>query len=127
VARAARATIWNNLGAYEEPIRRYLLGETGFPADVIVAVMACTDYGSQGTFYTPCEVRGLEVIGFGMLARGIHFRLFVGPDIPPQMRRVCCFTSPRQVILRGSCRRILHRCARPRRPLPNADGLPCGQ
>jgi hypothetical protein len=40
------------------------------------------------------------------------------------MRRVCCFTSPRQVILRGSCRRIsvhafahLHGSSRPSRAL----------
>lgn len=117
-------TIWTSLRAYEEPIRRYLLGETEFPNDVIVAVMACTDYGSQRSFYTPCEVRGHEVTGFGMLARGIHFRLFVGSDVPQPMRRVCCFSSARQVILRGSCRRIsvhafahLHGSSRPSRAL----------
>lgn len=117
-------TIWNSLGAHEEPIRRYLLGETRFPADVIVSVTACSDYGSQGGFYTPCEVRGHEVTGFGMLARGIHFRLFVGPDIPQQMRRACCISSPRQVIVRGSCHRIsvhafahLHETTRPSRAL----------
>ncbi len=118
------STIFNSLGTYEEPIRRYLLGETGFPADVIVTVTACTDYGSQGSFYTPCEVRGHVVTGFGMLARGIHFRMFVGPDIPQQMRGACCFSSPRQVILRGSCHRIsvhafahLHGSSRPSRAL----------
>jgi hypothetical protein len=117
-------TIFNSLGAYEEPIRRYLLGETGFPADVVVVVTACTDYGSQGSFYTPCEIRGHTVTGFGMLARGIHFRMFVGPDIPQQLRRVCCFSSTRQAILRGSCHRIsvhafghLHRTTRPSRAL----------
>lgn len=116
--------IWNDLGAYEEPIRRYLLGEAGFPANVVLAVTACTDNGSQGSFYTPCEVRGHEVTGFGMLARGIHFRLFVGPDIPQEMRAACCFSSPRQVILRGSCCRIsvhafahLHGSSRPSRAL----------
>jgi hypothetical protein len=116
--------VWNSLGAYEEPIRRFLLGEAGFPVDVVMAVVTCTDYTSQGSFYTPCVVRGHVVTGFGMLARGIHFRLFVGPDIPQQMRNVCCFSSARRVILRGNCRRIsvhafgyLHRTSRPSRAL----------
>jgi hypothetical protein len=116
--------IWHSLGAFEEPIRRYLLGEAGFPADVIVSVTACTDRGSQGSFYTPCEIRGHAITGFGMLARGIHFRMFVGPAIPEQMRRACCFTSPNQAILRGSCHRMsvhafahLHETSRPSRTL----------
>src|SRR5207342_2250884 len=39
-------TVWNCLGTYEEPIRHYLLGAAGFPADAIVMVQACTDHGS---------------------------------------------------------------------------------
>ncbi len=98
--------VWYSLGAHEEPVRRFLLGHGGFPADLIVIVTACTDAASQGSCFTPCVVRGGAHEGFGMLVRGIHFRLFVGADLPAQLRRVCCFTSPRQVILRGSCHRI---------------------
>lgn len=116
--------VWNSLGTHEEPIRRYLLGEARFPVEVTIPVVACTDHGSQGSFYTPCQIRGHEVPGFGMLARGIHFRLFVGPDIPELMRSACCFSSPRQVVLRADCRRIsvhafahLHETSRPSRAL----------
>jgi len=116
----------NSLGQYEEPIRRYLHGVAGFPADVVVTVVACTDDASQGRSYTPCMVRGHEVPGFGMLTRGIHFRLFVGADLPQPIRNVCCFSSPRQVIFKGSCRRIsthafafLHETSRPSRALRN--------
>ena len=117
-------TLWNSLGRYEEPIRQYLLGVAGFPVDVVVAVTACTDQASQGSFYTPCVVRGHMQPSLGMLARGIHFRLFFGPNIPQQIRGVCCLTSPRQPILKGSCHRIsvhafahLHQSSRPSRAL----------
>jgi hypothetical protein len=43
-----------NLGSYEDRIRTFLLGETGLPGDIIVVATACTDWLSQGTFYTPC-------------------------------------------------------------------------
>jgi hypothetical protein len=116
--------VWNNLGQYEEPIRQYLHGEAGFPADVVVAVVPCTDNGSQGSFYTPYMIRGHEVPEFGMLVRGVHFRLFVGADLPHSIRNACCFSSPRQVILKGSCRSIsthafafLHETSRPSRAL----------
>ena len=99
-------TVWNKLGIYEEPIRRYLLGEAGFPANLIVIVTACTDYGWQGSCFTPCIIKASQHTGYGMLARGIHFRVFVGADLPEELRRVCCVTSARRVILRGSCHRI---------------------
>ena len=37
-----------DLGAHQEPIRRYLIGDAGFPDCVYVVVTACTDIGSQG-------------------------------------------------------------------------------
>jgi hypothetical protein len=117
-------TVWNDLGPYQEMIRQYLLGEAAFPADVAVPVVACTDYESQNSFYSPCQIKGHKVPGFGILVRGIHFRMFVGPEIPQPLRNSCCVTSARSVILRGSCRHIsvhafayLHATARPSRSL----------
>ena len=98
--------VWTGLGAYEEPVRRYLLGDAEFPADLIVIVTACTDLGSQRSCFTLCIIRGDAHAGFGMMTCGVHFRLFVGAGLPRALRRVCCFTSPRQVILRGNCHRI---------------------
>src|SRR5208337_1353105 len=37
-----------DLGKYQEPIRRYLLGEAGFPDGVYVNITVCIDPGSQG-------------------------------------------------------------------------------
>lgn len=37
-----------DLGKYQEPSRRYLAGEAGFPDGVYVIATACTDKGSPG-------------------------------------------------------------------------------
>ena len=36
-----------NLDAFEEPIRRFLLGTGPFPADVSVVITVCSDKNSQ--------------------------------------------------------------------------------
>jgi len=95
--------IHHSLGQYEEQTRRYLLQQTGFPADLVLVVTACTDYYSQNNFYFPCEVKGDKVTGSGMLARGIHFRLYVGADLPRVIRESCCVTSFRKPIYTGDC------------------------
>ncbi len=87
-----------DLGSYEEPIRRFLLGETVLPGDVIVVATACTDWLSQGSFYTPCAVRGNPYTAYAFLARGISFTVLVGSDLPASMRELCCVASTRKPI-----------------------------
>jgi hypothetical protein len=45
-----------DLGKYQEPIRRYLIGDAGFPDGVYVIATACTDIGSQGMTFAPSLV-----------------------------------------------------------------------
>jgi len=45
-----------DLGIYEEPIRRFLVGETSFPSDAVVVATACTDWVSQETVFPPTAV-----------------------------------------------------------------------
>ncbi len=103
---ASGGQIWNPLGNYEEPVRRYLLGETPFPNEMVLVITVCTDFESQSSVLSPAIVRGDRIDGMGLIARGIQFRLYTGPDIPEALRRVCCVRSERRIILVGDCRRI---------------------
>jgi hypothetical protein len=112
--------IHHSLGQHEEAVRRYLIGETRFPPELVLIVTVCTDYHSQNNFFFPCEVRGTQIKGYGMLARGIHFRLFVGADLPQTIRESCCVTSQGKPIFTGNCTKIsghaflfLHGTSRP--------------
>jgi len=93
------------LGPYEERVRQYLAGESGFPADVLVAVHVCTDVGSQLTTYAPERVKGVHAIysDFSFLTRGLWFHVYVGKDIPKEMRELCCVNSEKKVIFLRSC------------------------
>jgi len=82
-----------DLGAHQEPIRRFLLGETEFPAHVVVVVTACTDWVSQATVFPPSAVPENPHTVFSLLVRGIGFRVLVGTDLPPEIREACCFAS----------------------------------
>jgi hypothetical protein len=86
-----------DLGVYQEPIRRYLLGEGSFPSDVAVVVNVCTDFQSQGIAYYPTRRRGIQATAFAFLACGIHFTAYLGPTVPP-VQRLCCFSSPQKLI-----------------------------
>ncbi len=116
--------VFNSLAAFEEPIRRYLTGQAGFPPDVSLVAIACTDYGSQGSFFTPARIRGEQYTGHGMLVRGVHFRMFTGTNFPQILRNVCCYTARQRPIMKASCQRIsvhafgyLHATSRPSRKL----------
>jgi len=112
--------VFNPLGAFEEPIRRFLVGEAGFPTDVSLVAIACTDSASQGSFYTPAKIKGVSYTGHGMLVRGVHFRMFTGTSFPQVVRNICCYTGPQRPIMKASCQRIsleafrfLHATSRP--------------
>ncbi len=88
-----------DLGAHQEPLRRFLLGEVPYPADGVVIVTVCTDFESQGCFFPPCAIRDRIVQGYALLVLGVYFRFFFGPSIPSGFRRYCCVHSPRKRII----------------------------
>jgi hypothetical protein len=87
-----------DLGAFQEPIRRFLLSETAFPAHVVVVVTACTDWVSQQTVFPPSAVPENPHTVFSSVVRGIAFRVLVGSDLPPEIRETCCFASAKKLI-----------------------------
>jgi hypothetical protein len=99
----SRQTTGITLGTYEELIRRYLLGETGFPANVFVWVIAATDEGSQESVCFPSQVTHLPYTRFSFLTRGLWFDVSVGEDLPYAVRRRCCVTSPKKLLFKADC------------------------
>jgi hypothetical protein len=87
-----------DLGTHQEPIRRFLLGESEFPTHVVVVVTAWTDWVSQSTVFPPSAVPENPLTVFSSLVRGIGFRVLVGTDLPPEIREVCCYASAKKVI-----------------------------
>jgi len=87
-----------DLGAYEEPIRRFLLGEKGFPSDVVVVATACTDWVSQETVFPPTAVPENPHTVFSSLVRGVGLRVLVGSNLPLEIRELCCFASTKRLI-----------------------------
>jgi hypothetical protein len=81
------------LEAYEEPVRTFLLGQSPFPANVTVILTVCTDSVSRELFYTPSEVRGNPHKAYGLLTRGVNFRVIMGSEVPASMRQICCSSS----------------------------------
>jgi hypothetical protein len=92
-----------DLGPYEEDLRKYLLGQAGFPANVVLHVVVCTDALSQGLFYPPSRGRKKDDTTYTFQARGLNFLMTVGKQIPPSMRQSCCVTGPDQWITSRSC------------------------
>jgi hypothetical protein len=92
-----------DLRKYQEPIRRYLLGETGFPDGVYVVVTACVDRGSQGMNYAPSEAVGPPYPMYSLLVRGIWFHVIMTDTPPLGMNDLCCVRSVQKVLYKADC------------------------
>lgn len=96
-----------SLGAFEEPIRKYLFGETPFPAGVAVNVWVCTDIGSRFNTFFPYAVDTAYAM-HSLLVRGLWFHITTGSNLPTYIRELCCVSSARKVLfLRNSERELL--------------------
>ncbi len=84
---------------YNEAIRRYLLGELTFPANVNLYIVACTDWVTQDIFFMPTfndRLGGGWQYSFG--ARGIAFMMQVGKMLPDYSRLMSCMTLPERFL-----------------------------
>lgn len=98
------------IGAFEEPIRTYLLGKAPLPLDtaaiVIVCsdiVIVCSDKEARETWTTPSIHVEAMCLNFRFLVRGVFFRVMMGRHLPQYFRDRCC-TSPRKCIFYGDMR-----------------------
>ena len=62
-----------NLQEFQEPIRRYLLGQAAFPEDLYVIFTVCTDFGSQMIVWFPFLVNGLPYRMYEFVVLGLCF------------------------------------------------------
>lgn len=92
-----------NLGPYEEVLRKYLLGVSGFPANVVLMFIVCTDVASQDSFHVPSRGLKKEDTTYTFQARGVNFFMTVGKQIPEAMRKNCGVTSQDKWIVSRSC------------------------
>lgn len=97
------------LGAFQENMRRYLTGETFFPSDMGVIVIVSSDEESRRRFFHPAGFVEGRCINFRFVARGICFRVMMGYQMWPALREASC-TSPLRPIWFGNCEKQLERC-----------------
>jgi hypothetical protein len=90
-----------NLGAAEESIRKFLLGEAQFPTNVAILATVCTDPYSK-VFYMPSQKRGIPGTSFVMLTLGVHLMVFTD-SIPPILHQMCCVKSTAKLVFQRDC------------------------
>lgn len=96
-----------DLGPYQEAVRKYLMGQSGFPKNVVVKITLCTDAESQHWMYEPTlgKSKGSKEFNYyEMLAGGINFGIHIGKGIPGAIRGHCCVSSRDQWIFVRDCR-----------------------
>lgn len=91
------------LGEYEEPIRRYLIGEAPFPAGIAVMLFVCTDQFSQSVFYEPNRGNDGDAATWTFLARGLNFFLSGTEGRPVNLADACMVTGEKGIIVARSC------------------------
>jgi hypothetical protein len=65
-------------GKYMESIRRYLMGETGFPKNVAVIATVATDFLSQRACFVPNRIADNPFhTVYGLLTKGLFFRFIM--------------------------------------------------
>ena len=88
------------LGPYEDPIRRFLLGEGPFPSRCFVRVAVWPDKAAVlYCTYFPRRHSERRFHLFSFYIPGITFCLYVGKGVPLKLRETCCYSSRRKPIL----------------------------
>ncbi len=92
-----------SLGVFEEPIRKYLTGEAGFPPGVVVMVTVCTDIGSRFCTFAPSARKGALFPSHSLLVRGVWFHILTSANLPTVVRELCCVNSAKKVLFVKDC------------------------
>lgn len=87
------------LGAYEDPIRRYLLGDAPFPKHCFVHVYVWPDKSSvvYGT-YLPRQHPVPHSHVYSYYLPGVTFVVHVGKGVKQEQRELCCYSNDRKPI-----------------------------
>lgn len=106
-----------SIGSFEEPFRRFLLGNAPFPADTSVIVFVHSDAAGRDALSIPPGTSGFEFLSFGFLARGVYFRACMGKNVPQEFQDFSC-TSPRDCIFYGNGEQDVSQAIRPLARMP---------
>ena len=79
---------------YNEEFRRYLLGESGFPADAAVWISVTSSREPPFVCVGPHLRSKTTYHQFEMQIFGIRWSMFVGREIHPTVRRMCSLRAP---------------------------------
>lgn len=89
-----------DLGAkYNEALRRYLMAETGVPAQANLSVMVCTDLLNRKLMNPPTEHDTHRPRSYGFLACGVDFDFCISKTAPSWARHLSLMTKPDQLII----------------------------
>lgn len=91
------------LRSWEEPVRKYLNGETGFPASVVLKFTVCTDAESHGMVFAPVEWTNDLYTGYDMTVLGVSFTMVVGVEPGAKNWDLCCVNSRDRLIFAEDC------------------------
>jgi hypothetical protein len=87
-----------DLGVHEDEIRRFLLGESGFPKEAyLLAGIWPAEPVPIATYFPVAE----ETQGYGLFRfyiPGFEFALCVGDKVPSEVRQLCCHNSALRLI-----------------------------
>jgi hypothetical protein len=94
-----------DLGSHEEPIRRYLMGEAPFPAETAVVMTVCSDEASRNGWAAPAQGGGphLGCSIYRIQVLGVVLAVWLGANIPPHVRLLCCGSSPDRPVVKADC------------------------
>lgn len=106
-----RQTTSVDLGSFQEPIRKFLLGQGPFPPDVYVLVAVCEDAGSRGTVYAPFLLAETHERVFWMLVRGLWFSVITDAKAQ-RLESLCCVQSDKKVLHRENCHKRFREAGR---------------
>jgi hypothetical protein len=75
---------------FKESLRLYLLGETPLPRDLVVVATVATDMGSRESCFVPNRIKENPMVAYGLMTKGLYFRVLFGEDLPDGIRKMCC-------------------------------------
>lgn len=88
-----------HLCAYEEPIRRFLLGTSPLPDDVALTVFVCPNGSVLNAMLVPWEAHLPECSRYLFYISGLGFVLHFVEKLPQNFRKTCAYHSPDKVIM----------------------------
>jgi hypothetical protein len=80
------------LGEYYEPIRQYLLGAP-FPEDVVIFVLIYNRKPAMNSATTVLAAKDGMGSLYWFYLHGLGFKLYLGKDVPNDIRRLCAYRS----------------------------------